>query len=92
LKDVFCYNVTISCAKSAPNKIFGYIEHCFSIGVSGESFLNEGGKFFINFKSLLFGEFIAKSDSTAIDFSLELITLLVGADVAENIAKAVQYR
>ena len=39
------------------------------------------------------GQFItSKGLGTAIDFSLELITLLVGAETAEAIAKAVQYR
>lgn len=39
------------------------------------------------------GQFItSKGVGTAIDFSLELITLLEGAETAENIAKAVQYR
>ena len=39
------------------------------------------------------GQFItSKGLGTAIDFSLELITLLVGAETAESIAKAVQYR
>lgn len=39
------------------------------------------------------GQFItSKGLGTAIDFSLELITLLVNAETAENIAKAVQYR
>ena len=39
------------------------------------------------------GQFItSKGLGTAIDFSLELITLLVNAETAENIAKSVQYR
>ena len=39
------------------------------------------------------GQFItSKGLGTAIDFSLELITLLVNAETAENIAKAVQYK
>ena len=39
------------------------------------------------------GQFItSKGLGTAIDFSLELITLLDSAETAENIAKAVQYR
>ena len=39
------------------------------------------------------GQFItSKGLGTAIDFSLELITLLVNAETAESIAKAVQYR
>lgn len=39
------------------------------------------------------GQFItSKGLGTAIDFSLELITLLVNKETADNIAKAVQYR
>jgi len=39
------------------------------------------------------GQFItSKGLGTAIDFSLELISLLVNKETAENIAKAVQYR
>ena len=39
------------------------------------------------------GQFItSKGLGTAIDFSLELITLLVNKETAENIANAVQYR
>ena len=39
------------------------------------------------------GQFItSKGLGTAIDFSLELITLLVTGETAENIAQAVQYR
>ena len=39
------------------------------------------------------GQFItSKGLGTAIDFSLELIRLLVNAETAENIAKAVQYK
>lgn len=39
------------------------------------------------------GQFItSKGLGTAIDFSLELITVLKGAEAAEQVAKAVQYR
>ena len=39
------------------------------------------------------GQFItSKGLGTAIDFSLELITLLVNAETAENVARAVQYK
>lgn len=39
------------------------------------------------------GQFItSKGLGTAIDFSLELITVLVNGETAENIAKSVQYR
>ena len=39
------------------------------------------------------GQFItSKGLGTAIDFALELITLLAGAETADSVAKAVQYR
>ena len=39
------------------------------------------------------GQFItSRGLGTAIDFSLELVTLLVNAQTAENIAKAIQYK